>query len=387
MAPTTVLVCQHVQTLARRFADIGISVAQLSRLTSPAEADRVRAGLADGTIRIVVGTHAVAADKVAFSDLGLLIIDEEQRFGTAEKEKLRAMGRGVHVLTLTATPIPRTLEAALVGLQDLSVMATPPSRRRPIRTFVGPNDLATIHAALLREKARSGQSFVVMPRVAGLDEFAASLAAALPQLKVLSAHGRMAAEEVDAALVAFGEGHGDVLVATSIVESGLDVPRANTMVVCEADRFGMAQLHQLRGRVGRGRLQGICYLMNGPDGSPSEAATRRLRDVAALDRLGAGMAIAARDLDVRGAGDLVGEEQAGHVRLIGLGLYQHLLRPGHPRGAWGGGRGLVTGDQDRSDRIYPCPLCSGTRSSVEPLCALGTDLRSARRGGPERRTR
>ena len=325
VAPTTVLVRQHVQTFTRRFAELGIAVGHLSRLTPPAEADRVRAGLADGSIRIVVGTHAVAAETVAFSDLGLVILDEEQKFGTAEKTRLRDLGKGIHVLTLTATPIPRTLEAALVGLQDLSIMATPPARRRPIRTMVAPYDIATLRTALLREKARNGQSFVVVPRIAALEPFAAALAEALPDLTILSAHGRMAPEEVDAALVAFAEGHGDVLVATSIVESGLDVPRANTMVVCDAELFGMAQLHQLRGRVGRGRLQGICYLMTGGGETLSETSAQRLQGVAALDRLGAGMAIAARDLDLRGAGDLVGEEQAGHLRLIGLGLYQHLL--------------------------------------------------------------
>ena len=325
VAPTTVLVRQHVQTFTRRFAELGIAVGHLSRLTSPAEADRVRAGLADGSIRIVVGTHAVAAASVAFADLGLVIVDEEQRFGTAEKARLRDLGKGIHVLSLTATPIPRTLEAALVGLQDLSIMATPPARRRPIRTLVAPYDVATLRMALLREKARHGQSFVVVPRIAALEPLAAALAEALPELTILAAHGRMAPEEVDAALVSFAEGHGDVLVATSIVESGLDVPRANTMVVCDAELFGMAQLHQLRGRVGRGRLQGICYLMTGAGETLSGTTLQRLQGIAALDRLGAGMAIAARDLDLRGAGDLVGEEQAGHLRLIGLGLYQHLL--------------------------------------------------------------
>ncbi len=325
VAPTTVLVRQHVQTFTRRFAELGIAVGHLSRLTPPAEADRVKAGLADGSLRIVVGTHAVAATSVTFADLGLIIVDEEQKFGTAEKARLRDLGQGIHVLTLTATPIPRTLEAALVGLQDLSIMATPPARRRPIRTLVAPFDLATLRTALLREKARNGQSFVVVPRIAALEPLAAMLAKALPELTILSAHGRMAPEDVDAALVAFAEGGGDVLVATSIVESGLDVPRANTMVVCDAELFGMAQLHQLRGRVGRGRLQGICYLMTGAGEALSETTAQRLQGIATLDRLGSGLAIAARDLDQRGAGDLVGEEQAGHLRLIGLGLYQHLL--------------------------------------------------------------
>ncbi len=326
VAPTTVLVRQHVATFTRRFAELGIAVAHLSRLTPPAEAKAVKAGLADGSVRIVVGTHAVAAADVAFHDLGLLMVDEEQRFGAAEKAKLRALGAGVHVLTLTATPIPRTLQAALVGLQDLSVIATPPARRRPIRTVVAPFDLATMRGALLREKARGGQSFVIVPRVEGLERMAASLAESCPELTVLSAHGRMAPEEVDAAMVGFAEGHGDVLVATSIIESGLDVPRANTMVVAGAELFGLSQLHQIRGRVGRGRLQGLCYLMTEKaEGEAGETAMKRLGSLAAFDRLGSGFALSGQDLDIRGAGDLVGEEQAGHLRLIGLGLYQHLM--------------------------------------------------------------
>jgi len=276
-APTTVLVRQHVETFTRRFADLGIAVAQLSRLTSPAEAAAVKAGLADGSIRVVVGTQALAAADVAFRDLGLLIVDEEQRLGTAEKERLRALGAGIHVLTLTATPIPRTLQSALVGLQDLSVIATPPARRRPIRTSVAPFDLATVKTALTREAARGGQSFVVVPHIEGLDRMAASLAEACPALKILSAHGRMSPDEVDDAMMAFAEGDADVLVATSIVESGLDVPRANTMVVCDAERFGMSQLHQLRGRVGRSRLQGLCYLMTEGREPPGETAAQRLR--------------------------------------------------------------------------------------------------------------
>ena len=324
VAPTTVLVRQHVRTFEKRFAELGIQVAHLSRLTPPEEAEAVKTGLADGSVRLVIGTHALAAKNVSFKDLGLLMIDEEQRFGAAEKQRLRDLGAGVHVLTLTATPIPRTLEAALVGLQDLSVIATPPARRRPIRTLVAPFDIATVSSALLREKARGGQSFVVVPRVEGLERVAKSLAEACPGLTILTAHGRLAPEAVDTAMVDFAEGHGDVLVATSIIESGLDVPRANTMIVAGAELFGMSQLHQIRGRVGRGRLQGLCYLMTEAE-EPGSAAMRRLQSLASFDKLGSGMAISASDLDLRGAGDLMGEEQAGHLKLIGVGLYQHLM--------------------------------------------------------------
>jgi transcription-repair coupling factor (superfamily II helicase) len=325
VAPTTVLARQHVHTFTRRFADLGVEVAHLSRLVSPAEAKAVKAGLADGSVRVVVGTHALAGERVAFADLGLLIVDEEQRFGATHKQKLRSLGRGVHVLTLTATPIPRTLQTALVGLQDLSTILTAPSRRRPIRTFSVPYDGATVRAALLREKRRGGQSFVVVPRIEDIEPAAAELKKLAPELELLVAHGKLPAREVDETMVDFAEGRGDVLLATSIIESGLDVPRANTMVIRRADLFGLAQLHQLRGRVGRGRVQGVCYLMTEADAAMSEATAKRLGTLEAFDRLGAGMAISAADLDVRGAGDLVGDEQAGHVKLIGLSLYQQIL--------------------------------------------------------------
>jgi transcription-repair coupling factor (superfamily II helicase) len=334
VAPTTVLARQHFNTFARRFADLGVEVAHLSRLVPPEEARRVKAGLADGSVRVVVGTHALAGEGVEFADLGLLIVDEEQRFGTGHKARLRSLGEGVHALTLTATPIPRTLQTALVGLQDLSTILTPPSRRRPIRTFNAVFDPATIRTALLREQRRGGQSFVVVPRIEDIEPTRAQIRALAPELDLRVAHGKMPARDVDVTMVEFAEGRGDVLLATSIIESGLDVPRANTMVVLRADLFGLAQLHQLRGRVGRGRAQGVCYLMTGAGGELSEATAKRLGTLQAFDRLGAGMAISARDLDLRGAGDLMGDEQAGHVRLIGLSLYQELLAAAlkHARG-------------------------------------------------------
>ena len=325
VAPTTVLARQHVQTFRQRFEAIGIKVAQLSRLVGEDEAHEVKDGLADGRIRLVVGTHALMGKGVAFAELGLLIIDEEQRFGAADKARLRALGDAVHSLTLTATPIPRTLQMALVGLQAMSVIATAPARRRPIRTLLAPFDLATVRTALMHEHGRGGQSFVVVPRVADLERFAQELAELAPELTIAIAHGALDGEVVDEVMVAFGEGRGDVLLATSIIESGLDVPRANTMVVLDAGRFGLAQLHQLRGRVGRGRRQGICYLMTDPETPLPDATSRRLASLAAHDRLGSGMAISAADLDARGAGDLTGDSQAGHVKLIGVGLYQHLL--------------------------------------------------------------
>ena len=324
-APTTVLARQHYESFRRRFAELGIEVGRLSRLVAPAEAKATKAALAGGETQIVVGTHALAAKDVAFHDLGLLIIDEEQRFGARLKASLHALAPEAHVLTLTATPIPRTLQAAMVGIQDISVIATPPARRRPVRTLLAPRDPATVRAALQREHDRAGQSFVVTPRIEDIEALRRDLADLVPGLEVLVAHGELPPAEVDEVMIRFAGGQGDVLLATNIIESGLDVPRANTMLVHRPDRFGLAQLHQLRGRVGRGRTQSSAYLLYDPAEPLSEAARSRLETLVAYDRLGAGLAISARDLDIRGAGDLVGEDQAGHLKLIGVALYQWLL--------------------------------------------------------------
>ncbi len=323
-APTTVLARQHLETFTERFEGTGIAVAGLSRLSSAAEKKRVKAGLADGSIQVVIGTGAVAGKGVAYDRLALVIIDEEQRFGAADKAKLRTRGAG-HVLTLSATPIPRTLQAALVGIQHLSVIATPPARRQPIRTAVGVFDEGVVRAALLRERSRGGQSFVVVPRIEDMAPLAEKIARLVPELELLQAHGKMPAAEIDEAMVRFGRGDGDVLLATNIIEAGLDVPRANTMVLYRADRFGLSQLHQLRGRVGRGSRRGQVLLLTAPDKPIGARTLKRLRTLEAFDRLGAGFAISAQDLDTRGAGDLLGEAQAGHMKLIGVDLYQHLL--------------------------------------------------------------
>lgn len=323
-APTTVLVRQHLEVFTRRFEATGVAVAGLSRLSSPAEKKRVKAGLADGSIGVVVGTGAVAGKGVEYYDLALVVIDEEQRFGAADKAKLHGLGAG-HVLTLSATPIPRTLQSAMVGLQTISVIATPPARRQPIRTSVATFDDATVRTALLRERGRSGQSFVVVPRIEDMAPLAETLARLVPELRIVTAHGKMPAGELDDAMVAFANGRGDVLLATNIIEAGLDVPRANTMIVHHADRFGLSQLHQLRGRVGRSGRRGQVLLTTEAGATIADATLKRLRTLQAFDRLGAGFAISARDLDLRGAGDLVGEAQAGHMKLIGTDLYQHLM--------------------------------------------------------------
>ncbi|GGH07356.1 transcription-repair-coupling factor [Alsobacter metallidurans] len=324
-APTTVLARQHLTEFTRRFARMGVRVAGLSRFTSAAEAREVKQGLADGSVRVVIGTHALASKDVRFSDLGLLIIDEEQRFGSRHKAALAALGENVHVLTMTATPIPRTLQSAMAGLRSLSVIATPPAARVPVRAVIQPFDETAIRDALLRERRRDGQSFVVCPRVEDIEPMRARLAEIWPEATVLVAHGKQKPAEIDDALIRFSDGDGDVLLATNIVESGLDIPNANTMVVWRPDRFGLAQLHQLRGRVGRGRRRGVFVMATDPRQKLGAGARKRLETLAALDRLGAGFAISARDLDHRGAGDLLGEDQSGHMRLIGAALYQDLL--------------------------------------------------------------
>ena len=326
-APTTVLVRQHIETFAKRFAGTGVEVAGLSRLSNAAEKKRVKAGLADGSIGVVVGTGAVAS--ADYKNLVLTVIDEEQRFGAADKAKLRALGGdATHVLSLSATPIPRTLQTALVGLQQLSIIATPPARRQPIRTAIAEWDEVTVRTALRREKGRSGQSFVVVSRIEDMGPMAERLKKLVPELRCVEAHGKMPVGDIDEAMVAFASGDGDVLLATNIIEAGLDVPRANTMIVWRADRFGLSQLHQLRGRVGRGSRRGQVLLLTDPEHPIAAATVKRLKTLEAFDRLGAGFAIAARDLDMRGAGDLIGDQQAGHMKLIGVDLYQFLLEAG-----------------------------------------------------------
>ena len=324
LAPTTVLVRQHLATFRRRYAPLGLAVEGLSRLTRPADARRIRSGLADGTVAIVVGTQSLAGEDTRFSRLGLVVIDEEQRFGTDDKAALTRLREAVHALSMTATPIPRTLERALAGLASISVLATPPARRLPVRTEVAVFDEAVLATALIREHARGGQSFCVVPRIRDLDDVQATIARVAPALSVVVLHGRMKPDALDAALVGFADGHGDVLLATDIIEAGLDIPRANTMLVWHADRFGLAQLHQIRGRVGRGRVRGCAFLFTRPEHPPSATAAARLASLAAHDGLGAGFDIAARDLDLRGGGDLAGDEQAGHARLLGVPLARHL---------------------------------------------------------------
>jgi transcription-repair coupling factor (superfamily II helicase) len=321
--PTTVLARQHVATFRKRFGPLGIEVGSLSRAVSGAETKETKEALRRGKLKVVVGTQALAAKDMKFADLGLVIVDEEQHFGAAEKAQLSSLAKGVHTLWMSATPIPRTLAAGLAGFRDLSVIATPPVHRQPVVTKVAPLSDAAIAAALLREQRRRGQSFLICPRIQDLEPMLARVQAVAPDLRIICLHGRLPADELDDRMMSFVEGEVDVLLATNIVESGLDIPRANTIVVCWPEKFGLAQLHQLRGRVGRGGTRAFAYLLTETESGQSE---KRLSVLEEFSRPGAGFAISERDLDLRGAGDLFSERQSGHVQVFGPILYSHLLK-------------------------------------------------------------
>jgi transcription-repair coupling factor (superfamily II helicase) len=325
IVPTTLLARQHFRSFSERFAGLPVRVAQLSRLVSPKEAKQTKAELADGKIDIVIGTHALLAKDVRFQHLGLVIVDEEQHFGVAQKERLKQLKADVHVLTLTATPIPRTLQLALSGVREMSIIATPPIDRLAVRTFVTPFDPVVIREAILRERDRGGQIFYVAPRISDLDEVREELREIVPEIRVGIAHGRMPATELETVMNAFDERGFDLLLSTNIIESGLDIPSANTLIVHRADMFGLAQLYQLRGRIGRSKLRAYAYLTLPEKKKLAPTAQRRLDVMQTLDTLGAGFQLASHDLDIRGAGNLLGDEQSGHIREVGIELYQHML--------------------------------------------------------------
>ncbi|MFZ5608792.1 MAG: transcription-repair coupling factor [Pseudomonadota bacterium] len=350
ICPTTLLARQHSETFRQRFLGLPVRIAQLSRLVGARDASGVRQGLADGSLDIVVGTHALLGKSVAFKRLGLVIVDEEQHFGVAHKERLKALRADVHVLTLSATPIPRTLQLALSGIRDLSLIATPPVDRLAVRTFVSPLDELVVREALLREHYRGGQSFFVVPRIADLEEAARFLQTHVPEVRFITAHGQMPPRAIEDVMNAFYDGRYEVLLSTSIIESGLDIPRANTLIVHHADRFGLAQLYQLRGRVGRAKLRAYAYLTTAPGKPLSEAAHKRLQVLQSLDSLGAGFTLASHDMDIRGAGNLLGEEQSGHIREVGVELYQSMLEEA-VAAARGGGQYEDEAEQDWSPQI------------------------------------
>jgi transcription-repair coupling factor (superfamily II helicase) len=325
VVPTTLLARQHYQNFTKRFTGTGLRIDQLSRMVTAKDAERTRQGLADGSVNIVIGTHALLGKGVKFSHLGLVVVDEEQRFGVKQKEKLKELKANVHVLTLTATPIPRTLQMALTGVRDMSVIATPPVDRLAIRTFVLPYDPVVIREAILREHHRGGQSFYVCPRIKDIEEVSELLKELVPEVKVISAHGQMSPQDLEDRMTAFYDGQYNVLLATNIIENGIDIPTANTMVVHRADLFGLSQLYQIRGRIGRSKLRAYAYLTYEPRKVLTDQAQKRLEVMETLDTLGAGFQLASHDMDIRGAGNLLGEEQSGHIREIGVELYQQML--------------------------------------------------------------
>jgi transcription-repair coupling factor (superfamily II helicase) len=325
VCPTTLLARQHFKGFTERFKGWPVKIRQLSRMVPAKEAAETRAGIAAGELEILVGTHAVLSEQVKFKDLGLVIVDEEQHFGVKHKEKLKALRADVHMLTLSATPIPRTLQMALSGIRELSIIATPPVDRLAVRTYVMPFDPIAVREALLREKYRGGQAYFVTPRLADLPRLETFLREQVPEVKFVVGHGQMAPTQLEDVMSAFYDGQYDVLLATSIVESGLDIPAANTLIINRADMFGLAQLYQLRGRVGRAKTRAYAYMTTPADKPITLSAERRLKVLQSLDNLGAGFQLASHDLDIRGGGNLLGDQQSGHIREIGVELYQQML--------------------------------------------------------------
>jgi transcription-repair coupling factor (superfamily II helicase) len=326
LAPTTVLAQQHWRTLSERFAPYPIKVALLNRFRTTGERRVIQEGLEGGTIDVVVGTHQLLGKGTGFRQLGLLVVDEEQRFGVNQKEKIKALRKDVDVLTLSATPIPRTLYMSLSGVREMSLITTPPPLRRPIRTHLAPRDEEAVRSAIRQELDRGGQVFYVVPRVEGIEEVAEQLRQMLPGLRLLVAHGQMPEGELESAMVAFNAGEADVMLCTTIIESGLDIPRVNTILVEDAQRFGLAQLYQLRGRVGRSGVQAHAWLFFPGDASLSEAARQRLRAIQEFAQLGSGYQLAMRDMEIRGVGNLLGVEQSGQMEAIGFDLYMEMLQ-------------------------------------------------------------
>ena len=326
IVPTTLLARQHTENFKNRFAGFPVKIAQLSRFVTPAESKRTKEGLADGSVNIVIGTHALLGSAVKFSNLGLVIVDEEQHFGVKQKEKLKDLRRDVHVLTLSATPIPRTLQMSLAGVRDMSLITTAPVDRLAVRTFVMPYDPLVIREAILREHYRGGQSFIVCPRVSDLADMEKHLKELVPEVKVVTVHGQLSPAELEDRMTAFYDRQYEVLLATNIIESGLDVPTANTLIVHRADMFGLAQLYQIRGRVGRSKIRAYAYLTWEADQMLTQTALKRLEVIGMLDSLGSGFQLASHDMDIRGGGNLLGEQQSGHIREVGVELYQQMLQ-------------------------------------------------------------
>ena len=325
LVPTTVLAQQHFQTFTDRLGAFGVRVEVLNRFRSAGEKRDIIKRVANKTVDVLIGTHALLNKKVAFKDLGLLVVDEEQRFGVAQKEKWKSWANNIDVLTLSATPIPRTLHMSLVGVREMSVINTPPEDRLPVQTYVVEYDMKLIAEAIRREIQRGGQVYFVYNRVASIEHMGELLEAAMPDLRFAIAHGQMVGSEMEAIMVDFYEGHYDLLLCTSIIETGLDIPNANTIIVYDADRLGLSQLYQMRGRVGRSRRRAYAYFLYRPDKMLSETAEKRLKAIEEFTELGAGFKLAMRDLEIRGAGNLLGSQQHGNIASVGFALYCSML--------------------------------------------------------------
>jgi len=369
IAPTTLLVRQHFKTFTERFAGWPVQLGQLSRFVTAKQAAETKAGLVAGQVDIVIGTHALLAKTIEFSNLGLVLVDEEQHFGVKHKERLKNLRSDVHVLTLTATPIPRTLQMAFAGVRELSLIASPPVDRLAVRTFVMPFDPVVVREAILREHYRGGQVFYVCPRLTDIDEVARYIREQIPEVKTSVAHGRMSPGDLDRVMNAFYDGAIDVLISTNIVESGLDIPTANTMIIHRADMFGLSQLYQLRGRVGRSKSRGYAYFTLPPKRIPTEAAEKRLKVMQSLEGLGAGFSLASHDLDIRGAGNLLGKEQSGHIREVGVELYQQMLEEAVALARSGGG------DDSAEPEVWTPQLNIGTSVLIPENYVTDLDVR------------
>jgi transcription-repair coupling factor (superfamily II helicase) len=367
VVPTTLLARQHYKTFSERFQGLPLNVAQASRMVSSADLTAAKKGIADGTVDIIVGTHALLGKAIQFKDLGLLIVDEEQHFGVGHKERLKELRADVHVLTLSATPIPRTLQLALTGVRELSIIATPPVDRLAVRTFISPFDPLIVREALLRERYRGGQSFYVVPRIEDLADVRAFLDSQVPEIKYAVGHGQMAPTELEDVMSQFYDGQFDVLLSTTIVESGLDIPRANTLVVHRADMFGLGQLYQLRGRVGRSKTRAYALLTLPTEKPITPTAEKRLKVLQSLDSLGAGFQLASHDLDIRGAGNLLGDEQSGHIKEVGFELYQQMLEEAVAN--------LKAGIEEPAEEQWSPTIVTGTPVLIPESYVTDLDLR------------
>ena len=326
VAPTTILVKQHIKSFKDRFKNTALKVAGLSRMTNNKDRLNIKAGLRSGDTNIVIGTHALLSNDIDFNNLGLLIIDEEQHFGVGQKEKIKELQGNIHVLTLTATPIPRTLQLSLSGLKNLSLITTPPINRLAVRTFVLAWDNVVLIDALKREKVRGGQTFIVCPRIKDMDNLYEKVQKMVPDLSISVGHGQMKIDDLDNAINMFSEGKSDILISTNIIESGIDIPNANTMIIYKADMFGLSQLYQLRGRVGRSKNRAYAYFTIEPGKILLKKSQQRLDVIKTLDNLGAGFSLASYDMDIRGSGNLLGDEQSGQIKEVGIELYQDMLK-------------------------------------------------------------